>query len=365
MDYFRAGIFPSRESKLAGQISKARQILVIQTAFLGDVVLTLPFIQKLIKVANVTFIVRKGVGELVSSWPNLRVFEVTKGDSKSYSNILAQLQETTFDICFCVHSSLRSALFVKRVKSKIKVGFLRDWSTDWFFDILVEKQKNWPEPMRLMQMLQPFKTLFKAEAESISLGNYETLNIKSQDSTLPTLPELFQFECEDCVNERQKKVAFFHGSQWGTKRWPINHFLDLQNWFQKKGFEVYWLGTQQEGNELRSVTTAVDPQYILAGQMGLTETVDFLKSCKVVVSNDSGGGHLGALAGCKIISVFGPTGLIFGYRPWADKVFVLEKEDLDCRPCHHHGPKKCPLGHHKCMKDLSIIPYDKKLARFI
>jgi heptosyltransferase-2 len=367
MDYFRAGIFPSRESKLASEISKAHEILVIQTAFLGDVVLTLPFIQKLVKFSKVTFVVRKGVADLISSWPNLRVFEVTKGDSKSYSHVLSQIEDITFDICFGLHSSFRSALFAAKVKAKIKVGFLGHWSTNWIFDILIDKQISWPEPMRIMQMLQPFKTLFRAEAESVSLGGYEALNIKSDDGTLPELPKLFQFASEDLPNFREKKVAFFHGSQWGTKRWPLPRFLELQTWFQKKGFEVYWLGNGQEGDELRSVTTSIDPQYILAGQISLSETVNFLKRCAIVVSNDSGGGHLGALAGCKIISIFGPTSLSFGYRPWAQRVFILEKEDLDCRPCHHHGPQKCPLGHHRCMKEVSATShvYEEKLAKFI
>ncbi|MCS6838558.1 MAG: hypothetical protein NZ480_06890, partial [Bdellovibrionaceae bacterium] len=48
----------------------------------------------------------------------------------------------------------------------------------------------------------------------------------------------------------------------------------------------------------------------------------------------------------------GPTHVKFGYRAWGDWVMAIALPELPCRPCHHHGPKACPLKHHQCMKGL-------------
>jgi len=62
--------------------------------------------------------------------------------------------------------------------------------------------------------------------------------------------------------------------------------------------------------------------------------------------------HLGSTAGTPTVSIFGPTILEFGYRPWNARAEIVQI-DLSCRPCGKHGAKKCPLGTHACMKGIS------------
>lgn len=338
---------------------------MVQTAFLGDVILSLPFIYKLISKGKVTLIVRKGVGDLLKSIEGLTVFEVIKGNASSYKSLLKSLACQRYDIAFCLHGSFRSAFFLSKIEAKVKLGYKKNLFTDWAFDLLIKRQMNWPEPMRVMQMLQPFKALFPLEVELLSNASFDYLNTKDPFNTLPMLPQAFKFYETNQEQFRLPRVVFFHGSQWRTKRWPIENFLVLQKWFEKKGYQVFWMGTSGEAEELNQFPHVILSHQILSGKISLLESFSFLRETSIVVSNDSGGGHMGAWAGCKVITVYGPTSLKFGYRPWADHVLIIENDRLSCRPCHHHGPNTCPLSHHKCMNELTIQSQDVMLTRFI
>jgi heptosyltransferase-2 len=364
MDHFRTGLFKSKRSKSAGQISKVSETLIVQTAFLGDVILAIGLIRAFASKSHVTVVVRSGVGDILSWISNVTVVEIKKGSQKSYQDALRHLRQKTFDITICLHQSFRSAIFVSQIRSNIKVGYNKNCFTNWVYDFLIHRQLNWPEPMRVFQCLTPFRSLFPDEIKKIEQGGFESLNLKDSNSLLPKLPEGFGFQVSNIEN-RPKRVAFFHGSQWGTKKWPIEYFIKLGSWFELQGFEVAWLGTTAEGLELEARLPKSSHSQILAGKMNLSQSLKFLLSCQIVVSNDSGGGHMGALAGCKIVSIFGPTHISYGYRPWANEVMILEHDQLDCRPCHHHGPNTCPLGHHKCMKDITVDMLVERLTCFL
>jgi heptosyltransferase-2 len=54
-----------------------------------------------------------------------------------------------------------------------------------------------------------------------------------------------------------------------------------------------------------------------------------------------------------VVAVFGPTVPAFGYTPWGARNRIVEHEGLACRPCSSHGPRVCPLGHHRCMREIA------------
>jgi heptosyltransferase II len=62
------------------------------------------------------------------------------------------------------------------------------------------------------------------------------------------------------------------------------------------------------------------------------------------------------------VAVFGPTVPAFGFGPLAEKSVVAEHVALECRPCHPHGPRVCPLGHWRCMRDVSVAAVLERLA---
>jgi heptosyltransferase-2 len=74
----------------------------------------------------------------------------------------------------------------------------------------------------------------------------------------------------------------------------------------------------------------------------------------VLVTNDSAPLHLATAVGTPVVAVFGPTVTAFGFGPRGARDRVVEHPSLACRPCSAHGPQTCPLGHHRCMRELSV-----------
>jgi heptosyltransferase-2 len=79
-----------------------------------------------------------------------------------------------------------------------------------------------------------------------------------------------------------------------------------------------------------------------------------IRRASLLVTNDSLPQHLASAMGTRTVTIFGPTIPGFGFGPLAPGSVAVGHESLPCRPCHPHGPAKCPLGHHLCMLDLGV-----------
>jgi heptosyltransferase-2 len=91
-----------------------------------------------------------------------------------------------------------------------------------------------------------------------------------------------------------------------------------------------------------------------AGALTLRESAAVVERAAVLVTNDSAPLHLASAVGTPIVAIFGPTVPAFGFGPIRPGDRVVEHPDLACRPCSQHGPRVCPLGHHRCMKEVTV-----------
>ena len=88
------------------------------------------------------------------------------------------------------------------------------------------------------------------------------------------------------------------------------------------------------------------------GRTSPPELTALLARSRVLVTNDSGPAHVASAVGTPVVAVFGPTVPAFGYTPFGERNRIVERAGLACRPCSSHGPQVCPLGHHRCMKEI-------------
>jgi heptosyltransferase-2 len=91
-----------------------------------------------------------------------------------------------------------------------------------------------------------------------------------------------------------------------------------------------------------------------ASKTTLSELMAFMKFFKLFVTNDSGPMHIATAFGVPTLGIFGPTTRELGFFPYGEGHRVVEVKDLPCRPCALHGGKKCPEGHFKCMRDITV-----------
>lgn len=129
-----------------------------------------------------------------------------------------------------------------------------------------------------------------------------------------------------------------------TKQW--DKFPELAEKLVEMGHKVTVIG-QGSFPQVNGVTD-------LTGKTSLSEMFDVIASASVLITTDSGPMHAGAALNKKVIAVFGSTTADFGFAPDFEGCAVVEVQGLKCRPCHVHGQEKCPEGHFKCMRDISV-----------
>jgi heptosyltransferase-2 len=145
-------------------------------------------------------------------------------------------------------------------------------------------------------------------------------------------------------------VAMAPGSIWGTKRWP--GYAALAAALEQP---VVVVGGREDAMLAETVVGAARGRvHSAAGALGLRASAALIARAAVRVTNDSAPLHLATAVGTPIVAVFGPTVPALGFGPRGARDMVVEHPSLACRPCSAHGPQVCPLGHHRCMRELSV-----------
>jgi len=151
-------------------------------------------------------------------------------------------------------------------------------------------------------------------------------------------------------------AALCPGAEFGpAKRWPARYFAELAQGLAAHGCAVWLIGSQndrQAGAEIEQASGGVCRN--LCGETSLTEAIDLLASCSLVVSNDSGLMHVAAALGRPLVALYGSSSPAYT-PPLSADARVLQL-DLPCIPCFQ---RVCPLGHFNCMMQLTP---DKVLA---
>lgn len=348
--------------------------LVIQTAFLGDLLLSIPLLKRIKKdfPSQPLFLVcRQGFGDFFLKLGLVdRCFEIKKGDKKTYQKIQSELSQFDIDCLISPHESLRTAFFVRGLKASHKWSY-RHWWSFFFYSKTIVKNAALPDALKQLSLLslggndiqkqileysQRVQPLVPdSEGVLPEPPSWGTMNCRAELEALaiqlwPSLEERFEFLKK---MDSQKFALVFPGSVWATKRWTTEGFVKAAQGLQNQGYEILLMGGPGEESLATEVGEHLSGVYNLTGKTKVIESALILLKAHVVLANDSASAHLAAVAETPCAAVFGPTVLRFGYRPWGSKVFIAENKNLKCRPCGKHGHKKCPIGTHECMKSVS------------
>jgi len=144
-------------------------------------------------------------------------------------------------------------------------------------------------------------------------------------------------------------AALAPGAAHATKRWPVAHWIALADRLRGAGYAPVVVGGPDDRGIAQQLAGHAESA---AGECSLQETGALLARAKVLVSNDTGVMHMATGVGAPVVALFGPTVEQFGFFPYRARARVLQR-DLDCRPCSAMGTAQCPLGHHRCLGDIT------------
>ena len=144
-------------------------------------------------------------------------------------------------------------------------------------------------------------------------------------------------------------AALAPGAAHATKRWPVAHWIALADRLRGAGYAPIVVGGPDDRGIAQQLAGHAESA---AGECSLQETGALLARARVLVSNDTGVMHMATGVATPVVALFGPTVEQFGFFPYRARARVLQR-DLECRPCSAMGTATCPLGHHRCLGDIT------------
>jgi len=335
--------------------------LVVQTSFLGDVVLTTPLIAELAKRGAVDVLTTRPGTEILANNPairNILLYEKRDRDKgvRGFARIVGRVRHTgrygtpppssngpraqsVYDAAYMAQGSIRSGLLAMASGVRHRIGF--DTASGRAF--YTERVRYDP-----------------ARHHAERLWGLSMSDCADPPSPEQIRPRVYPGDDERRVVERLLAsagistpfIALAPGSAWGTKRWPFYPELAV---LVAKQFPVVIVGGNGDVEIADTIISQLEPGRGLntAGRLSLLASAELIGKAAALVGNDSAPQHLASAMRTPTVSLFGPTTPDFGFGPLAPGSTTLGLADLACRPCDRHGPARCPLGHWRCMRELS------------
>jgi heptosyltransferase-2 len=333
--------------------------LVIQTSFLGDVVLTTPLLAELASRGPVDVVVTPAAAALLANHPAVRdllVFDKRGADAgmaglwRFARGLRRRSDGTTREIAaaYLAQGSMRSASLALFAGIRERVGF--DSSAG---RVLYTRRSRYRGNRHHAERLWRLAAGDAAPDPAPEVIRPRLYPGERERAAVDAL-------LKDVPRDGAQLLALAPGSIWGTKRWP--HFPALAARLAPL-YRLVVVGGADDNALAAEIARASGPERVInaTGKLSLLASTELLSRCAALVTNDSAPQHLASAAGTPTLTIFGPTAPEFGFGPLAPRHSTIGNESLTCRPCHPHGPRVCPLGHWKCMRELEVEQVSRAL----
>ncbi len=319
-----------------------KKILIIETAFIGDAVLSVALAEEIKRLRpdiGIHYLVAPASASIISHAPSVtgvHSFDkrgVDAGES-GIRKVADFLNTENFDAVVSLHESRRTAKVIELLNARYKIGSA---SAKALQPYLTHRYQI-PTSGRRTERIIEFARFFS-----------EVVNT----STLPKLR--FDVVCIPTeIIGLKDIVVFAPGSAWKTKMWLADRFVEVGKELVKLGNTITIIGGESDKAEAAYIAKAIGTGvFNYAGAVTLPIAGAIISHSKLVIGSDSAPIHIATACGVRTVEIMGPTVKEFGFIPPLDLGIVVEQEGLWCRPCNSHGGDACPIYTHKCMKNIT------------
>jgi heptosyltransferase II len=328
------------------------KILVIQTAFIGDAILTLPMIEKLkekFPADEIQVLCIPSTQEIFSASPF--VSEVLVMDKKNtHKSILRlygfinEIKSRSYTKIFSPHRSFRTSLIVMQSGVRDTYGFSNS-SLFHVYKNVVEYKTNFHEVQRNLDLIG-----FEYSPENWQIIPKVNANESSKQ-------KVAQFISTNKLNE--KVIAIAPGSIWETKKYPTEYFQEIIKHFVEKFYKILVVGGESDKELCELLTNGFEHNvFSTSGKFSIIESIELLKKANLLLTNDSAPTHFGMSANIPVMTIYCSTVPEFGFYPYNKKSSYISFDDLNCKPCGIHGYEQCPIKTFDCgfkLKSKTVI----------
>ena len=364
-----------------------RKILLIKLSAVGDVVHTIPVLNKLRRrypLAQLDWLVTPAIAELLRHHPaitNIIEFEREPWSKPwrlepfaSYLRLASRLRAAAYDLVVDMHGQFRTAALTLATGAPARIGFDRPRAGVWD-----ASPRKFPEQARKHAWQGAREGSWLAYTNHIPVP---TLDLHAVDRYLHVGPSLgldrepadFSFPIPQSAVSQVETLLAQHGANraeivimapgtiWETKQWGSEKFAQVAAHFLSKGLAVILIGSQRERVVCEEVAALSPGAIDLAGRTALSELAALIRRSAISVTNDSGPMHLAVALDRPVVSIFGPTDPVW-IGPYRRANAVLHA-DLECSPCYLRRLKHCRHGH-ACMHNVSAPAVIERAERIL
>jgi heptosyltransferase-2 len=321
-----------------------KSILIIQTAFIGDVILATAIIEELkdtFPESEIDFLLRNGNETLLDNNPHINqvlIWDKTIEKKKNLFKALRTIRTNKYDLVINLQRFLSTGVLTAFSGAKTKVGFKKN-PLSYLFSRSYD------------HIIDPFVEMHEVERNLKLISKYSNKMI--------VRPKLYPSE-KDYEKVKEYKtgdyICIAPTSVWFTKQFPGEKWIEFIQKLPNK-INIYLLGSKSDHEfceKLISKTT-MDQLKNLAGELSFLESAALMKNAVMNYTNDSAPLHIASAMNAHIAAIFCSTVPGFGFGPLSDNSHIIEiEEKLDCRPCGLHGKTECPEKHFKCGFEIEI-----------
>ena len=321
------------------------KFLIIQTAFIGDVVLATPVIESLRAAfpdAKIDFVLRKGNEGLLEGHPHVDMLYIWNKKGKKYKNllrILKAIRRNHYDYVINLQRFASTGFLTAFSKGKQKIGFKKN-PFSWAFTIKINHriEKGVHETDRNLDLIR-------------SITNKINANQKLH-------PSQKDFEFVRHSGSRPY-VCIAPASVWYTKQLPAESWIELCKKLSET-HHLYFLGAPSDTNLCEKIIKESGANEVTdyCGKLSFLQSAALMKNAAMNYVNDSAPLHFASAMNAPVTAFFCSTIPEFGFGPKSEKSIVAQiDEPLKCRPCGLHGKKSCPESHFNCGYKIKVENY--------
>lgn len=344
---------------MSSSVEKKYKILVMRYRFIGDTLLTVPFLRNLryaFPNAQIDMLVAPVSGEIIEKCPyvdNFIYFDTTKKHryenkdetaKKTFWTYVKYLREQNYDKTYVLKRSFSSAFLAFAAGIKERVGF--DTEGRGF---LLSKSLKYIENQHEIEC---FLDVLRADDIDVK-DNYLENWVTDEE-----IQEVQQIIDEKILSQNSclKKVIIHATSGNRKKEWDKQKWAQIVTWLcNEKNVQVVFNGTKNDSDTYEEIMSFVNKDDLkikpvnFCGCFNLRQTLAFTKCCDLIAGCDSGNLHIAASVDVPVIGIYGPMNTE-KWRAFANDAVVI-KTNLPCQPCSLK--KKCK-NNYKCLRDISV-----------
>ena len=318
------------------------KILIIQTASIGDVILSTPILEKLqfyFPKAKIDFLLKKGNEALFNSHPFLHSVIIWDKTTRKYKNLfrlIKYIRSQKYDCVINIQRFTSSGLLTLLSSGNLKIGFNKN-PLSLFFNHRIKHSigSNIHEAERNLRLIEkitdqagfPMK-LYPSQQNQAKVSQYKTV----------------------------KYITISPASIWFTKQFPEEKWVEFLSLIDQN-LRIYFLGSTKDKEMCERIIGAAgnDNTMNLCGRLHFLESAALMKDAQMNFVNDSAPLHLASSVNAPITAIFCSTVPEFGFGPRSENSAIIQtSEILKCKPCGLHGFNKCPEKHFRCAKTIKV-----------